>query len=316
MSPPLVSIIMRSYNRAYCLDRAINSIISQTFTDWELILVDNCSVDQTHELVHSYGDFRIQMVTIQNHGIIAASFNLGLTHSTGRYIAILDSDDWWSHDKLALSIKPLQDGADLVYHDMVQLCFDDDLILSRQVFRSCRLQSPVFKSLLLNGNLLPCSSVIARRSLLLQIGGFSEDPSIIGAEDYEAWLRLSQITDRFVRVEGPLIYYSWNTSNLSCDRLSIAYCQALSLIYQRHLAKYHLVYPSWMLILLIKAYWSERRDIGLRITLRRVSLPVLSNLQSLCFHPRSIVAFASSLAFHFTTALLSRLRRSNLSLFC
>ena len=115
----LVSVIVPTYNRAYCLDRIVQSVLDQTLSDWELILIDNHSSDNTDELVSNYKDPRIKYIKIKNEGVIAASRNKGIRNSSAKYVALLDSDDWWMTDKLEKSIRALDDGADLVYHDFL-----------------------------------------------------------------------------------------------------------------------------------------------------------------------------------------------------
>ena len=115
---PLVSIIIPTYNRAEDLKRALQSVFDQTFTDWEVVVVDNHSIDNTDRLIESFNDPRIRLFKIHNEGVIAASRNLGLKHALGEYIAFLDSDDWWLPKKLEESIKYMNQGADIVYHDL------------------------------------------------------------------------------------------------------------------------------------------------------------------------------------------------------
>lgn len=97
---PFFSVIIPSYNRATILPRAIESILKQTFTDWELIIVDDGSIDTTKELVSSYKDSRIQYVFQKNKGVCAARNN-GSTVSKGSFLCFLDSDDYVTEDWLS-----------------------------------------------------------------------------------------------------------------------------------------------------------------------------------------------------------------------
>ena len=98
---PLISVVTPTYNRARTLPRAIDSVLSQTFVNWELIIVDNHSSDNTQEIVSSYSSEKIKFFQIQNNGIIAKSRNLGIDKARGDFIAFLDSDDYWEPSKLA-----------------------------------------------------------------------------------------------------------------------------------------------------------------------------------------------------------------------
>jgi len=103
------SIILPTYNRAdtYLKD-AIDSIVSQSYDNWELLIIDNHSQDFTDELIDSYKDHRIKTYKIHNNGNIAKSRNLGIKKSSGDYIALIDSDDFWHKDKLKTSLEYLK----------------------------------------------------------------------------------------------------------------------------------------------------------------------------------------------------------------
>ena len=90
---PLVSIIIPTYNRAEDLKRALQSVFDQTFTNWEVVVVDNYSVDNTDSLIKSFNNQKIKLFKIHNRGIISASRNLGLKHALGEYIAFLNQKE-------------------------------------------------------------------------------------------------------------------------------------------------------------------------------------------------------------------------------
>ena len=117
-SHQLVSIVIPTYNRKSDLIRAIDSVISQSYTNWELIIVDNNSIDGTIDYINSLNNSRIKLVSVSNNGLIAYSRNKGIENSNGTYIAFLDSDDWWEYNKLEMSIKYFDQNVDLVYHDL------------------------------------------------------------------------------------------------------------------------------------------------------------------------------------------------------
>lgn len=89
----LVSIVIPTYNRAQDLERALKSLLAQTFCDWEALIVDNYSKDNTDELIKSFNDPRMKLFKIHNQGVIAASRNVGIKNAKGGYVAFLDSDD-------------------------------------------------------------------------------------------------------------------------------------------------------------------------------------------------------------------------------
>jgi glycosyltransferase involved in cell wall biosynthesis len=204
---PQVSIVIPTFNRAADLERALASVRSQTFEDWEAVVVDNHSTDRTDSVVTTLADRRISLHKIHNGGVIASSRNLGLRRAQSDVIAFLDADDWWAPRKLEMALRALRDGADIVYHDLFAVKRADQTIFWRRA-RTRQVQPPVFDDLVANGNAMITSGVAMRRAILDTIGGFSEDPAMVAMEDYDTWIRASRVTDRFVRL-GEVLGYYW-----------------------------------------------------------------------------------------------------------
>lgn len=253
---PLVSVIVPTYNRAYCLGRTIQSVIDQTYKNWELIIVDNNSTDDTSLLVASFNSPRIQLFQIHNEGVIATSRNKGLHEAKGDYVALLDSDDWWLPEKLHASVEQLDAGADIVYHDLYLVkSFPCKPKLWKRV-KSRQVISPVFQDLLFNGNVINNSSVVVKRELMKQIGGFSDDPLLITAEDFDAWIRLAKITEAFVRLNKPFGYYWGGGNNNSAPQRTITSMRFLLERYAKELGKDQTDFlPGWMSYSLARAYY-------------------------------------------------------------
>jgi glycosyltransferase involved in cell wall biosynthesis len=211
---PLISVIIPTYNHARYLGRALQSVLDQTFSNWEIIIVDNHSTDNTDELVASFADSRTTYLKVHNHGVIAKSRNMGVRAAKGEWIAFLDSDDWWSADKLKVWFDCVSDKVDLVYHDL-EIVNAQPRSWSRKKNRSGQVQPPVLTHLLLGGNAISNSSVVVRKSLLEKIGGIDESAEMIAAEDYNAWLRIAQLTDRFVYLPHRLGYYFVHSQGIS-----------------------------------------------------------------------------------------------------
>ena len=115
---PLVSVVIPSYNHGRFLGRALQSVLDQTYTNSEVIVVDNHSTDNTDEVMASFADQRITYLKIHNNGIIAASRNAGLRLAKGEWIAFLDSDDYWSGNKLEQCILNRSNN-DVIYHRLM-----------------------------------------------------------------------------------------------------------------------------------------------------------------------------------------------------
>ena len=121
---PLVSIIIPTYNHANFLGKALRSLLDQTFKNWEALVIDNQSSDGTNKIIKKFKDSRIKYFKISNKGIIAKSRNLGIKASKGKWIAFLDSDDWWTKNKLEVCVKNISRNVDLIYHDL-EIVYDE-----------------------------------------------------------------------------------------------------------------------------------------------------------------------------------------------
>lgn len=216
---PIISVIIPTFNHAIYLGRALQSVLDQTYTNWEAIIVDNNSTDNTDEVMNRFKDSRITYLKIHNNGVIAASRNLGIRASKGEWIAFLDSDDWWTVDKLQVCFDHIHDKVDLIYHDL-EIVSDRPRFFRRKILRSWQLNSPALVDLLLNGNAIVNSSVLVRKRLLQQIGGINESMEMIAAEDYNTWLRIAELTEGFVYLSSKLGYYRMHNLSISHKDMS------------------------------------------------------------------------------------------------
>ena len=215
MSVPLVSVVIPTFNRGYCIERTIKSVIQQTFSDWEIIVVDNYSSDETDELLKNFIGNKIKLLKINNNGIVGKSRNLGISVAQGKYVAFLDSDDWWLPTKLENSLNELRKGARLVYHDMIINYESPNLLKRSRYIRSRHLGEKVFTDLLSNGNTFCNSSVVVERKLLLAVSNISECEKLVGSEDYDLWLRITA-NFKILFIDKPLIIkYGGHSDQLS-----------------------------------------------------------------------------------------------------
>ena len=211
---PLISIIIPTYNHANFLNRCLNSIVAQTYANWEAIVIDNFSVDETSSVIEKFSNYNITYLKFKNNGIIASSRNYGILKSKGSLIAFLDSDDWWVPEKLEVSVKHINNGIDLTYHSLKRIInFNNSK--NNSVFKSRKLHSPVFLDLILHGNTIANSSVVMKKSILIESGVLDENKEIIAAEDYDLWVRVSLITDKFYMIPENLGFYWYGGNNIS-----------------------------------------------------------------------------------------------------
>jgi glycosyltransferase involved in cell wall biosynthesis len=215
INQPLVSVVIPTYNHALFLERALKSVIEQTYSNWEAIVVDNHSKDNTDEVVASFLDNRIKLLKIHNHGSIAKSRNLGINNATGKWIAFLDSDDLWYKEKLALSIAAILKNPALDACSTNELLVDSSNNVSKPLHHGPFCNN-FYKTLLLEGNRLSPSAVIVKKEFLdkHQIL-FRENVEFITAEDFDFWLLMAEKNANFYFINSIQGEYTIHQSNAS-----------------------------------------------------------------------------------------------------
>ena len=208
---PSVSVVIPTYNHAQFLGVALASVRAQTVTDWECIVVNNFSADDTEGVVAEFGDTRIRLVNFSNHGVIAASRNHGIALSQSEFVAFLDSDDAWAPDKLQICLEKLASGFDLVCH--AERWVHENGHVREVVYGPERRAA--FDNLLFKGNCISTSAVVVRRDWLARAGGFDERAEFITAEDYHLWLKLAKAGARIGFVAEMLGIYRIHAGNQS-----------------------------------------------------------------------------------------------------
>jgi len=249
----LVSIVIPTFNRASDLKRALTSLISQTYPNWEAIVVDNYSSDNSTDVVNSFNDNRIKYFKKNNNGLIAISRNFGISKSKGDYIAFLDSDDWWTFDKLAISLRYLQ-HADFVYHDMYMICSKNRILFSPKVSKTRVLEKPVFNNLINEGNAINNSSVVIRKSILPYDFLLPVDNDLNPICDYHAWICISLFTDKFMKIPKSLGYLWVGGGNFTNPLRTLSSLNRFVFIYQKYFI-YSNEHPQWITYLKGKSYY-------------------------------------------------------------
>ena len=210
---PLVSIVIPTYNHADMLRRAVQSVVSQSYTNWNAVVVNNFSTDNTIDIVSEFNDSRISLVNFRNEGVIASSRNKGIELATGEFVAFLDSDDTWSPAKLEACVALLNKGADVVCHAEYWI---DENGHSRLVTYGPK-NAATRHSLIYHGNRVSTSATMVRTSLLREVGGFDTSPELISTEDYDLWVRLAENNARFEFIDDPLGEYYRHDNNVSAN---------------------------------------------------------------------------------------------------
>jgi perosamine synthetase len=186
-SQPRVSVVIPTFNSADTLGEAVASVLAQTYTDFEILVVDDGSTDRTEDVVRRFGD-RVRYFKQENQGVSSAR-NAGIERSRGLYIAFLDSDDLWRSEKLAEEVALLEADPELglVYCDWAVV--SGETVVQKSYHQGLRpARGYVFNELVQRGFILT-SGVVVRRECLDDVGRF--DKSLRVAEDYDLWLRIS-----------------------------------------------------------------------------------------------------------------------------
>ncbi len=188
---PKVSVIIPTYNRAGYVADAIRSVQAQPFTDWEVIVADDGSTDDTRQVVEAFGG-AVRYLGLDHCGLPAVARNAALREARGEYVAFLDSDDLFLPDKLQRQVAALDDHADaaLVYSDGV-FFRDDPGRPTGSVLDGVTVRSGNLFPHLLRGNFLFVATLLVRRRCVDAVGRFDEDPRLRAVEDYDLWLRLA-----------------------------------------------------------------------------------------------------------------------------
>ena len=227
---PLFSIVIPTYNHGHLIGRCLDSVMGQTCGDWESIVVNNFSEDNTIEVVEGYGDSRIRLVNFANNGIIAASRNKGITEARGEWICFLDSDDWWTPGKLEACL-PHLDAYDMIYHPLMIVRNGESAPAVRTTGGPLP-PPPLYQNLLYHGNCISNSSVVVRRAVTDRIGPLNEDAQLRTVEDFDYWLRISQETERILYLPEVLGTYWVSTQSMTASEKNV---ESILNLYAKHL---------------------------------------------------------------------------------
>ena len=200
MSIPRVSVVITAFNRADTLARAVDSVRRQTLTDWEIVVVDDASTDDTAAVAEGLGEPRLQLIRNEVNRGIGGAKNVGIEAARGAFVAFLDSDDDWHPEKLERQIAALDAAPG------VPLCFTAFLVRrpdgGREVIRRPRSYGDWRKAILLGETTSLGSTLLARSTCFAEIGGFSE--ALTRMQDRDWILRYLDRYPTFVCLDEPL----------------------------------------------------------------------------------------------------------------
>jgi len=214
MNNHLVSIITPTYNCYNYLSHTIESVIKQTYTNWELLLIDDCSTDHTQELLKEYvnSDNRIKAFYSDLNSGAAIVRNRGIEMAQGKYIAFLDSDDKWHPEKLSDQIAFMEKES--LNFTFTNYWIEKDI---EKPFKFKTIKSVVFYNDILQFNYIPCSTVIFNQQNL----GKQFMPNIRARQDWGLWMKLIELNGSAQRLDDYLMTYVIRNNSISSNKLKV-----------------------------------------------------------------------------------------------
>lgn len=238
---PLVSVIMNCYNSDTYLKEAINSVILQTYTNWEIIFWDNQSTDKSADIVKSYDDERIKYFYAPKHTLLGEARNLAVEKASGEWIGFLDCDDVWYANKLQIQIQNASNDIGMIYSRMEFLI--EETGIQTNMGKSISKRNYPKRKILPTGEIfdkllfecfIPLPSVLIRSALFNQVGGI--DGSLKVAEDYDIFLKIAKIS-KVKAIDNVLCKYRVHENNLSHKNIDKTFEESIKLV------KGYLPYP-------------------------------------------------------------------------
>lgn len=212
---PTISVIIPTYNRTHLIERAIQSVLNQTYQDFEIIVVDDGSIDNTKEVLESFSDKRIRYIRHEKNRGGAVARNTGIKIARGEYIGFLDDDSEWLSKKLEKQMKAFEAASpevSIVYTGLLRIEND------RKVY----IPSPTIKKKenniqreLLKKNFIDTSTILVKKECLNKVGVFDE--RLPRFQDWELVIRISKCY-KFKLINEPLVISYYTADSISADQ--------------------------------------------------------------------------------------------------
>lgn len=215
ITSPLVSVIIPAHNAEQYIVETLDSVVNQTYSNLQIIVVDDASTDNTLKLLSEYQDSRLEVIPLAQNLHAAYARNFALSHVKGKYIAYLDADDFWYPTKIEKQVQVLENNnqycscftwAHLVDEnsEYVEPCDDGLRFLHNAFHEKNRNQKELLLFLLTNGNYLNSCSSLIRTEVIEEIGG--QNLSLIQLHDFEHWIRLASYGEIYMLCEELTVY--------------------------------------------------------------------------------------------------------------
>ncbi|WP_297520183.1 glycosyltransferase family 2 protein [uncultured Clostridium sp.] len=211
----LISIVMPVYNASEFIAESIDSIMIQTYKKWELILVDDCSVDESPEIIKKYTvDNRIKYIKLEKNSGAAVARNIGLATAKGRYIAFLDSDDIWNKEKLDKQLKFMKEKR--VGFTFTEYSLMDES--GQSLNKIMKVHDIIDYKYLLGNTIIGCSTVVIDREII----GDVKMPNIRSRQDGATWLKILREGNNAYGIAECLTKYRIVKNSVSRNKIKAA----------------------------------------------------------------------------------------------
>jgi teichuronic acid biosynthesis glycosyltransferase TuaG len=210
-----VSVIVTTRNRAHLVGATIDSILKQTFQDFELIVVDDCSEDDTEKAVRAFNDSRIRYFKNDSGRLVAVNRNYGMSRARGEFIAFCDDDDLWLPEKLEIQLAEFEKDGNLGMVCSNGVVFNDEGDLGIMFVKSW--DNYLTYDSILKKRPVRTPSVVLKKIIIDNIGGMNTNPVFYVSEDYEFWLRIARKKYKILYLDLPLWKYRKHTAQLHME---------------------------------------------------------------------------------------------------
>lgn len=215
MDTPVVSVIMSVYNGEDYLSQSIQSILQQTLKDYEFIIVDDASTDNSYEIMQPYArtDGRILVIRNSSNLGLAQSLNIALNHSRGTFIARMDADDIAVENRLEIQVRYLRENQEVVLTGSSIYLID---LQNNIISKSETITNPeILRKLINYQNISAHPTWMFRREILQDLKGYRDLPT---SQDYDFLMRLFSLNYKISNIDTPLLYYRVSEKNITYER--------------------------------------------------------------------------------------------------
>ena len=277
------SIVIPTYNRGDKILILLESLYNQTYKNFEVVIVDDGSTDKTNEVVLKFNNLLdIKYINIQNSGGPARPRNIGIKNSKYEWICLLDSDDIWTNDKLFQCNEYITKFTNysIFIHNMY---IKNDNILTKKIigkFKPNNSKLSNFFNLIYNGNNIITSSLVIKKSCLLEVGFFDERKELFAIEDLDILLKLFLSNFKIFNLNKILGYYTYANDNISSNELS--QINKLKFLYNEYFINYpSLINRNKLETIIFYKLGNYYKFKGLKILAFKNYIKVLSNFNNI-----------------------------------